>query len=162
MEQAGHGQAAAEQVGTAQVEVDAVITAHGSASQHDLAVIGGGIGLGVDLVQTGQEFVADVLDVLLVPHDAAVVVAALDGPGLLVHAANAEQLQAALLQVVGHGVDHAAALKVKELAVLAGEDDHGQTGVAVDLKLHVPVQIVGPLFIVTSMHDAQNSFLFKT
>ena len=154
VEQAAEGQAAAEQIGTAQVEVDTVIAAHAGASEHHLTVIAvEGVGLGMDLVQTGQQLITDVLDVLLMPHDTAMMVAVLGAPGLLIHTTDAEQLHLAILQLISDGVYHAAALKVKELAILAGENDEGQTGVAVDLEFHVALEIVGVFLVVTGMHS---------
>jgi hypothetical protein len=86
-----------------------------------------------------EEFLKDVAHPCLMPHDAAAIVAALGAPGFLVHAAHAEQLQPSCFDIIPHGVHHAAALKVKILAILTGENHHGKTCVAVDLEFHVPV-----------------------
>ena len=152
VEQAAQRQAAAKQMGEAEIEVDTVVAAHAGAGEHYLTGVVHAVGFGVDLVQAGQELLADVLDPLLVPHDAGVLVTVGGAPGLLVYAGNAEQLQLAVFDLVSYGIHHAAALEVKELTVLAGEDDEGQAGVAVNLELHVTLQIVRIFLVVLGMH----------
>jgi hypothetical protein len=152
MEQTTQGQAAAKQVRSSQIEVYTVVTTHAGTGQNDTTLIAVAIGLSVDLMQAGYELLAYIAEVVLVPQDTTVIVATLNTPGLLIYTADAEQLYMTSLQLVSDGIDHTAALKVKILAILAGEYHDGQAGVTVYLKLHVAVQIVGIFFVITNVH----------
>ena len=75
------------------------------------------------------------------------------GYGLLVDGVKGEEADAALVQIVAQGVEHAEAFPVEEPAVLAGDCEQRDAAPAVGLEFHVPAQFVAVLFVVLNIHS---------
>ena len=143
----GEGDAAAEDVGPAEHEVACMVCAHGKAGDEDPVVPAG------DLVDARHQLVAHVAVPGFVTAHAVIGVPVHIGHGLLVDSVKGEEADAALVQIVAQGVEHAEAFPVEEPAVLAGDCEQRDAAPAVGLEFHVPAQFVAVLFVVLNIHS---------
>ena len=135
--QAGNGEAAVEQVGTAVVQVRRVHGAHGRAEGQNALIVA--VGKAGNVADGGYHFIDHIVVPALVVLDAPAVVRTLSGPGFVVDGVDGEDHAPAGLNPGCPVVDHVEGLKIPEPPRLTGNEQDGLTAAAVDLEFHVPV-----------------------
>ena len=148
--QAGDGEAAVEQVRAAVIEVRRVHGPHGAAEGHDSLIIP--VARSGEMADIGYQLVCNIVVPPLVVFDAPAVVRPQGRPGLVVDGIGAVDRAFAAFNPGGPGLGHVVALKVKKPPPLAGEKQHGLSAGAVDLELHVPVQVCAVVLEITYFH----------
>ena len=148
--QSGDGEAGIEQVGTAVVQVGSVHGTHGSAEGHD--AVGVAVGLIADVVDGGHQLQGDVAEPVFVVFDTAALVTVQVSPGFVVDGVTGNDHYLTGFDPGSPGLVHVEALKVPEPAGLAGDEQNGAAGMAVDLKFHLAVQMAAPVLFVANFH----------
>ena len=157
---AAERQTAAEDVRSAQIQVDCVGGTQTAAKGDDAGQVVPAVALLGQAADLGHGLVHDVVQPLLIAADAPVGVAVGVGPGLLVQRVDGKHHDLAGLDPRGQGVGHVEVLKVKEPAVLTGDVQHGAACMAVDLALHIPAKGGAVILKILHFHSG-SSFLIQ-
>ena len=148
--QAGNGEAAVEEIRAAVIEVRRVHGAHGAAEGHNALVIA--VALAGQMPDIGHQFVHNIVKPALVVFDAPAVVRTHGCPGLIVDGVGAVHGALAGLDPGGPGFRHVVPLKIEEPPALAGKKQYRLAIGAIDLELHIPVQIGAVVLEITYFH----------
>ena len=148
---AAQGEQAVEQVRTAEEAVCGVRRAERAAEGDHAGIARPAIARVDHVAGEGNDFVENIGHPLLMPADAPVGVV-IGAPGFAVHRVDGEDHYPPRVDPGLPHVRHVEVLKVEEAPVLAGDEKHRPSGVAVDLHLHVTVQGRAVLLEILCFH----------
>ena len=123
---------------------------HGAAEGHNALVEA--IGLTGNMVDGGNQFIADVVDPLLVVFNTPAVVGTQSSPGFVVDRVTGKDHNLTGFNPGCPGLVHIETFKIPEAACLAGDEHDRAACVAVDLEFHLPVQMAAPMLFVANFH----------
>ena len=107
-----------------------------------------------------QDFLDEVIVVILLTRGAPALVAPDVRPGLTVHRVDGEELDLARLDLRRHRVDHAEVLEVVAHRILRRQDEKRRARVAVDADVHLALQAVAVPGSIFSLHKYHVLFSF--
>lgn len=158
---AAQREAAVEQIGKPEIQVQRVACAHGAAEGHKPRVALPAVLLIRVRADERHDLARDIVDPAFVLPDAAIRVAVPVAPGLDVDRVDRKDEDFPAVDPFGQGVRHAEVLEIVEPAVLAGNEQHRLARMSVDLHGHLAAEIVAVKIIIVHFHTVHPPVLTK-
>ena len=149
---AAEGQQPVKLIGETEEQVGRVGGAQTAAKGDDARIALPAVAAVGRLPDEGGHFVGNEFDPLLMAADAPVGIAGFVRPGLLIDGINGKDHSLSLLDPGGPVIAHVVVFKIKEAAVLTGDEEHRAACVAVDLALHISPQGLAVFLKVLHFH----------
>jgi hypothetical protein len=138
--------AGVDNVGVAEGEVDGMVSAEGAAGDGDAMGVAA-------LLEEGEDFVDEVIVILLMAADAATGVGPFAVEAFGIDAIDAEEGETTGVDGGGEGIGHTAVFKFEEAAHGGGEDEEWRAGVTELDEFHFAVQPRAEPFVIFAVHE---------